>query len=68
MIGSAGKSTYDSWDRTSETGQLGQVNLDRTAWTGEHGQNREDMSGQDRKTRTRELERKVRKTDGIVRG
>jgi hypothetical protein len=48
----AGQFQYGSWDRTTETGQLGQVNLDWTAGAGEPGQNREDKSGHDSNART----------------
>ncbi len=40
------------WDRTNKAGQLGQVNLDRSAWTGEPVQNREDKPGYDSNART----------------
>jgi hypothetical protein len=51
----AEQSGYGIWDRTIETGKLGQVNLDRTALTGECGQNREDKSGHDSNARTTAL-------------
>jgi hypothetical protein len=48
----AGQSWYGSWDRTTDTGQAEQINVDLTAWTGEPGQNREDKSGHDNNTGT----------------
>jgi hypothetical protein len=61
----AGHSGYGIWDRTTETRQPGQVNLDRIAWTGEPGKNRKDKSGHDSKARTTASgERQVDKTAG----